>query len=44
MSTQENVAIARVAGGTIAEHWGLANQWSLLQQLGVMPAPDGGQH
>jgi hypothetical protein len=28
----------RVCGGKIAEHWGVANLFSLMQQLGVWPA------
>lgn len=36
--------MARVAGGKIAEHWGLPNNLKLLQQLGAVPAPGGQQH
>lgn len=32
--------MARVEGGKMVEHWGLSNQLSLLQQLGVVPVPD----
>jgi len=27
-----------VSGGKIAEHWGVANLFSLMQQLGALPA------
>ncbi len=30
----------RVVAGKIVEHWGGPNQLSLLQQLGVVPAPE----
>ena len=42
--TFEVFDMARVAGGKIAEHWGLANNLKLLQQLGAVPAPGGDQH
>jgi len=29
--------IVRVANGKMAEHWGLANELSMMQQLGFMP-------
>jgi steroid delta-isomerase-like uncharacterized protein len=32
--------MVRVADGKVAEHWGLMNQLSLLQQLGVIPTPE----
>lgn len=32
--------MARVSDGKVAEHWGLMDQLSLMQQLGVMPAPE----
>lgn len=32
------ICIDRVASGKIVEHWGLADQMSLLQQLGGMPS------
>jgi predicted ester cyclase len=32
--------MVRVAEGKIAEHWGLMDQLSLMQQLGVIPIPE----
>ena len=29
----------RIADGKIAEHWMLADMWTLLQQIGAVPAP-----
>jgi steroid delta-isomerase-like uncharacterized protein len=34
----ETVDVMRVRDGQIAEHWGVANLFSLMQQLGVSPA------
>ena len=34
----ETVDVMRVRDGQIAEHWGVANLFSLMQQLGVLPA------
>ncbi|MGH2795794.1 MAG: ester cyclase, partial [Actinomycetota bacterium] len=36
-----SIHIVRVAGGKIAEHWGLLDQGGLMMQLGVMPMPPG---
>ncbi len=33
----ETVDVMRVRNGKIAEHWGVANLFSLLQQLGAWP-------
>lgn len=33
------VSIFRMANGKIVEHWGILDQLSILQQLGMMPAP-----
>jgi predicted SnoaL-like aldol condensation-catalyzing enzyme len=33
----ETVDVMRVRGGKITEHWGVANLFSLLQQLGARP-------
>jgi ABC-type transport system substrate-binding protein len=33
----ETVDAMRVANGWIVEHWGVANLYSAMQQLGVMP-------
>jgi steroid delta-isomerase-like uncharacterized protein len=32
----------RFAGGKVVEHWGQMNEMSLMQQLGVIPAPGEG--
>jgi len=34
----ETVDVMRVRGGKIAEHWGVANLFSLMRQLGAWPA------
>ncbi len=34
----ETVDAMRVRNGKIAEHWGVANLFSLMQQLGALPA------
>ena len=34
----ETVDVMRVRDGQIAEHWGVANLFSLMQQLGATPA------
>lgn len=34
----ETVDVMRVHNGKIAEHWGVANLFSLMQQLGAWPA------
>jgi steroid delta-isomerase-like uncharacterized protein len=33
----ETVAVMRVRNGRITEHWGVANLFSLMQQLGALP-------
>jgi steroid delta-isomerase-like uncharacterized protein len=35
------VAIHRIAGGKLAEHWSNTDELALLQQLGVVPPPEG---
>lgn len=35
----ETVDAMRVRNGKISEHWGVANLYSLLQQLGALPKP-----
>jgi predicted ester cyclase len=32
-------AVYRVSGGKITEHWGETDSFTLMQQLGVIPAP-----
>jgi steroid delta-isomerase-like uncharacterized protein len=34
----ETVDVMRVRNGRITEHWGVANLFSLMQQLGALPA------
>jgi predicted ester cyclase len=38
-ATWESMGVFRVANGKIVEHWGAPDLFSLLQQLGVIPAP-----
>lgn len=38
-----SIHIARIAGGKMAEHWGLLDQAGMLMQLGVMPMPPGAE-
>jgi predicted ester cyclase len=33
----ETVDVMRVRNGKIADHWGVANLFSLMQQLGIAP-------
>jgi predicted ester cyclase len=35
------IDIVRVVDGKVAEHWGVMDQMSLMQQLGIIPAPEG---
>jgi predicted ester cyclase len=35
------IDIYRIEDGRLAEHWHVVDQLSMLQQLGLMPAPDG---
>jgi predicted SnoaL-like aldol condensation-catalyzing enzyme len=35
------IDIYRVEAGRLAEHWHVVDQLSMLQQLGLIPAPDG---
>ena len=37
------IAIFRVAGGKIVEEWFETDQMDLMQQLGVVPLPGGGE-
>jgi steroid delta-isomerase-like uncharacterized protein len=39
--TVTTIAIARVAGGKIAEMWSEVDLMGMMQQLGVIPAPGG---
>jgi steroid delta-isomerase-like uncharacterized protein len=39
----ETVDAMRVRNGQIAEHWGVANLFSLMQQLGALPPVPGGE-
>jgi predicted ester cyclase len=41
--TWQEVHIVRVQGGKAVEHWGVIDQLSMLQQLGLAPAPPGAQ-
>jgi steroid delta-isomerase-like uncharacterized protein len=38
-ATWESMGIFRIANGKIVEHWGVPDLFSLLQQLGAIPAP-----
>jgi len=35
--TAEGIMIHRIAGGQLVEHWAMADNWRLFQQLGVIP-------
>lgn len=35
------IDIYRIADGRLAEHWHVVDQLAMLQQLGLIPAPDG---
>jgi steroid delta-isomerase-like uncharacterized protein len=35
--------ILRIAGGQVAEHWGLMDRMAMMEQLGVIPAPGEGE-
>ena len=37
--TMSGIHIVRIAGGKIAEHWGINDDLGMMQQLGVIPAP-----
>jgi len=37
--TVTGIDIVRLAGNKIVEHWGEADQLSMVQQLGVIPMP-----
>jgi steroid delta-isomerase-like uncharacterized protein len=39
----ETVDVMRVRNGQIAEHWGVANLFSLMQQLGALPPVHGAE-
>jgi steroid delta-isomerase-like uncharacterized protein len=39
----ETVDVMRVRNGQIAEHWGVANLFSLMQQLGALPPVRGAE-
>ena len=38
--TMPVIDIFLMAGGKIAEHWGLTDMMGMMQQLGAMPAPE----
>ena len=35
------IDVYRIADGRLAEHWHVVDQLAMLQQLGLIPAPDG---
>ena len=37
------IDIVRIAGGKFVEHWGQMDNMSMMQQLGVIPAPGEGE-
>ena len=39
----EVIDTVRIAGGKFVEHWGLMDNMSMMQQLGVIPAPGEGE-
>ena len=40
-ATWEEIHIGRMAGGKVAEHWGVVDRLGMLQQLGFAPSPPG---
>jgi len=38
--TVSGIFVDRVVGGKIVERWGIFDQLGLMQQLGVIPAPE----
>jgi predicted ester cyclase len=40
-ATWNEIHIARVANGVLAEHWAVVDQLGMLQQLGFVPIPEG---
>lgn len=38
-ATWTEIHIGRVVNGQLVEHWGLADQFGMLVQLGIIPAP-----
>lgn len=36
----DEIHIYRLAGGKVAEHWGLVAMLSMMKQLGLLPAPE----
>jgi predicted ester cyclase len=40
-ATWTEVHVSRFENGKGVEHWGAADQFGMLQQLGVIPAPEG---
>ncbi|NUT21761.1 MAG: ester cyclase [Hamadaea sp.] len=40
-ATWEEMHIVRVDDGQVKEHWGVVDQFGMLQQLGFAPAPGG---
>src|SRR5262245_12585482 len=40
-ATWSEIHIGRVVNGKIVEHWGEIDRLGMLQQLGIIPAPDG---
>ncbi len=35
----DEIHIARMSEGKVAEHWGVVDRFAMLQQLGFIPAP-----
>jgi predicted ester cyclase len=40
-ATWDEVHIGRMANGELAEHWGIVDRMSMMQQLGFIPGPGG---
>lgn len=38
LATWSEIHIGRIADGKVVEHWGLVDQQSMMQQLGLVPA------
>ncbi|HEV3232956.1 MAG TPA: ester cyclase [Candidatus Dormibacteraeota bacterium] len=40
-ATWHEIHVSRIENGKIAEHWGVVDQLKMMQDLGVIPTPEG---